>query len=269
MNPGFRLEPITPGLGATVRGIDLREPLGAGVVEHLRRAWLDHLVLWFPDQPLTLDQQKVFARNFGELWIHPTVPAPDGHPEVLVVRTREGAEVAPGQGWHTDMPAAATPPSGSLLRLEKVPSSGGDTMFCNMYAAYDALSEHWRRFLDPLDAWQSGIKRHGRTFGMAGDHPEALHPVVRRHPETGRKALFVNQGFTTHIEGMSEPESDAVLEFLYRHCENPAFHMRLRWQPDSMALWDNRCVMHNAINDYDPGERLGYRLTLAGDRPTR
>ena len=265
----IEIEPITPTLGAVVRGVDLGAPLESSTVAEVRAAWLEHLVLWFPDQPLSLGEQKTFASNFGDLWIHPTVPSPEGHPEVAVIRTRPEAKLAPGEGWHTDMPAADTPPAGSVLRLEKVPPSGGDTLFCNMYAAYDALSEPWQKFLEPLDAWQSGIKRHAKGFGLPGDHPEALHPIVRRHPETGRKALYVNQGFTTHVEGMTAAESDAVLDFLYRHCENPAFHMRLRWKPHSIAMWDNRCVMHNAVNDYDPALRLGYRVMLAGDRPTR
>lgn len=269
MNSTFTLEPTTPTLGATVSGLDLRAPLSDETTADLRAAWLEHQVLFFRDQPLTLDEQKSFARTLGALWIHPTVPAPEDHPEVLVVRTNPKARLAPGQGWHTDMSAAEAPPSGSLLRLEKVPPSGGDTLFCSMYAAYDALSEHWKRFLDPLEAWHSGAKRHGKGFGIKADHPESLHPIVRRHPETGRKALYVNQGFTTTVEGMSEPESDAVLDFLYRHCENPAFHIRFSWQVNSMALWDNRCVMHNAVYDYDPSLRLGYRLTLEGDRPTR
>lgn len=262
------IEPITPVLGARVTGVDLTQPPDAETTAAVRAAWLDHLVLHFPEADITLDQQKTFARSLGELFVHPTLPAPEGHPEVLVVRRNPDKAIAPGQGWHTDMPASEVPPAGSMLRLERVPTSGGDTMFCSMYAAYDALSRDWKRFLDPLQAWQSGVKRHGGTFGLAGDHPEALHPVVRTHPETGRKALYVNQGFTTRIDGMSGAESDAVLDFLYRHCEEPAFQMRLRWTPNSMTLWDNRCVMHNAINDYPAEDRLGYRVMLVGDRPT-
>ena len=137
-----------------------------------------------------------------------------------------------------------------------------------MYAAYDALSDDWKRFVDPLHARHSSAGRHGGEFGLDFEHAGAVHPVVRRHPSTGRKALFVNQGFTSSIEGMTKAESRAVLDFLFAHCENPAFQVRFRWEPHSIAMWDNRCVMHHAIFDYDPGERLGYRFTLTGERPT-
>lgn len=266
---GISVTALSPTLGAVVNGLDLREPLAAETAAEIRSIWLEHQIVFFRDQPLSLDQHKAFARSFGDLWIHPTVPAPPEHPELLVVRTKPGRIKAPGQGWHTDMSAADTPPSASILRLEKVPKVGGDTLFASMYAAYDALSDHWKRIVDPLDAWHSSASRHGGEFGLSGDHPRALHPVVRTHPETGRKALYVNQGFTESIDGMSPNESQAVLGFLFRHCEDPTFQLRFDWQPDSIAMWDNRCVMHNAVFDYDPDDRLGYRFTVVGDRPTR
>ncbi len=262
---------MTPTIGATIAGLDLRSNLTAGTIAELRALWLEHQVLFFRDQDLTLDEQRAFACQFGDLWIHPYLPAPAEHPEVLVVRVKDSASKAPGEGWHSDMSASECPPSASILRLEKVPAAGGDTLFASMYAAYEALSDHWKRFLDPLDAWHSGAARHGGQFKLAAaqDHAPALHPVVRTHPETGRKALYVNRGFTMSVDTMSAAESAAVLGFLFDHCEQPAFQVRFSWQPNSIAMWDNRCVMHHAIFDYEPSQRLGYRFTVTGERPTR
>ena len=263
------ITPVTPRIGATVAGIDLATDLSDAVVDELRAAWLEHQVLFFRDQDLTLDQHKDFGRRFGELFIHPTVPGPEGHPEVLRIHNHAKTKMAAGEGWHTDVSMAAEPPSASILRMVEVPPCGGDTLFCSMYDAYDALSDHWKRLVDPLDAVHSGAHRHGKGFGIQADHPENVHPVVRTHPETGRKALYVNQGFTTEIEGMTAAESRATLDFLFAHCQNPAFHVRFSWRPGSMAMWDNRSVMHNAIFDYWPHTRKGYRVTVQGDRPHR
>lgn len=265
----LEVTPVTPRLGAMVDGVDLREPLSAELTASIRAAWLDHQVLFFRDQDLTLDQHRDFARAFGELYIHPTFPGPEGYPEALPIRTTAKTKKAAGEGWHTDVSAAAEPPSASILRLVEVPPCGGDTLFCSMYDAYDALSDHWKRFIDPLDARHDAHARHGGEFGVTGDHPHAVHPVVRTHPETGRKALYVNQGFTMSIEGMSAAESRATLDFLFQHCQDPAFHVRFSWEPNSIAMWDNRSVMHNAIYDYHPNVRRGYRFTVVGDRPSR
>ncbi len=266
----LELTPVTPHIGATVSGVDLSQPLPDGLVADLRAAWLDHQVLFFRDQDIDLEQHREFARNFGELYTHPTIPGPDGYPEALAIRTTAETRKAAGEGWHTDVSADAEPPSASILRLVEVPPCGGDTLFCSMYAAYDALSDHWKRFIDPLDARHSTAARHGGEFGLnIAEHPENVHPVVRTHPETGRKALFVNQGFTMSIEGMSKAESRATLDFLFAHCEHPAFQVRFQWQPNSMAMWDNRAVMHNAVYDYHPHTRRGYRFTVKGDRPVR
>lgn len=264
------IEPMTPNLGAYVSGVDLRQELDAEAIASLRDAWLTHHVLFFRDQELTLDQHRRFAQAFGPLYQHPMFRGPDSHPEALVIRAGPKTTKPAGEGWHTDVSSSPTPPSASILRLEVVPEVGGDTMFCNMVAAYEALSDHWKRFVEPLDAHHSSAQRHGRQFGIAADeYPEATHPVVRTHPETDQKALYVNQGFTTSIDGMTAAESRATLEFLFRHCENPAFHARFQWQPNSMAMWDNRAVMHHAIFDYHPAVRRGYRFTVTGDAPRR
>lgn len=262
--------PVTPRLGALVSGIDLTSDISDDVLEHVRAAWLAHQVLFFRDQDLTLDQHRDFAAKFGELYVHPTIPGPEGFPEVLAIHTHAKTKKAAGQGWHTDVSADEIPPSASILRMVEVPPLGGDTLFCSMYDAYDALSDHWKRFIDPLDARHSAAARHGGEFGIKADkHPETVHPVVRTHPETGRKALYVNQGFTSSIEGMSKAESRATLDFLFAHCQDPAFHVRFQWQPNSIAMWDNRSVMHNAVFDYHPHTRRGFRLTVQGDRPSR
>ncbi len=253
-----------------VSGVDLSQALSDEVIAEIRAAWLDHQVLFFRDQDLTLDQHREFAKRFGDLYIHPTIPGPEGFPEVLSIHNHAKTRKAAGEGWHTDVSASAEPPSASILRMVEVPPVGGDTLFCSMYDAYDALSDHWKRFVDPLDAIHSAAARHGGEFGIVSDeHPESLHPVVRTHPETGRKALYVNAGFTMSIDGMTKDESRATLDFLFAHCQNPAFHVRFQWRENSMAMWDNRSVMHNAIFDYYPHTRRGYRLTVGGDKPRR
>jgi len=184
----------------------------------------------------------------------------------------ENSKRVAGQGWHTDVSCAAEPPSASILRLVQVPQSGGgDTLFANMYAAYEALSSHWQNFLEGLSAVHEYVHVHGRQFKHSnqpdGKFVQAEHPVVRTHPETGRKALYVNGGFTTRIRGMRQLESRATLDFLYRHMEQPDFQCRFRWQPNSIAMWDNRCVQHLATWDYFPQVRHGYRVTVCGDAP--
>lgn len=273
MGTTLAVRAVTPRIGAMVSGVDLAADLasdtGSDLLAQIHSAWLEHQVLFFRDQDLTLDQQKDFGRHFGELYTHPTVPGPEGHPEVLPIFANDKTKKAAGTGWHTDVSAAAEPPSASILRLVEVPPVGGDTLFCSMYDAYDALSDHWKRFIEPLDAVHSAAARHGGQFGVKGDHPESVHPVVRTHPETGRKALYVNQGFTQSIVGMTDQESRATLGFLFDHCQNPEFHVRFSWEPGSMAMWDNRSVMHNAMHDYFPHTRKGYRVTVKGDRPRR
>lgn len=261
---------LTARIGAEVAGLDLAGEVSDEQITALREAWLEHQVLFFRDQELDLDQHRSFAARFGDLYTHPTFPGPAGYPEVLPIRTGPDTKKAAGTGWHTDVSAAEEPPSASILRLEEVPPVGGDTVFCSMYAAYDALSDHWKRFIEPLEARHSAAARHGGDFGYeSSEHPEAVHPVVRTHPETGRAALYVNQGFTMSIVGMTKAESRATLDFLFAHCENPEFHVRFQWQANSMAMWDNRAVMHNAIHDYRPHSRAGYRLTVKGDKPFR
>ncbi len=264
------VHPLNPVIGAEIQGVDLRAPLSEDTRKAVHEAWLAHQVVFFRDQELSLDEHKAFGQRFGELHVHPNVPHHPEHPEVLVIHADEGSKFVAGHGWHSDVSFEAAPPMGSILRLERVPSSGGDTLFSSMYAAWEALSDHWQHFLSGLTAVHESAHVHGRGYGIekpAEEFPQAEHPVVRTHPETGRKALFVNAGFTTRIRGMKPQESQATLDFLFRHMEQPDFQCRFQWRPHSIAMWDNRCVQHFATWDYYPQVRHGYRVTLCGDRP--
>lgn len=266
-----RVDPVSPVIGADVSGIDLASPLDDATLDALKQALARHLVLFFRDQPLTLEQHKALGRHFGELHVHPAAPKDAVHPEVLVVHADDTVSFVPGSLWHSDVSCDTEPPMGSILQVVQVPSSGGDTLFASMYAAFDALSDRMQRMLCGLRALHEGEQyyrdRYGSTDLRDATHPVAEHPVVRTHPVTGRQALFVNEGFTTRLKDLPISESDALLAFLFKHCADPAFQCRFRWQPHSIAFWDNRCTQHLAIWDYYPEVRHGYRVTIKGDRP--
>ena len=264
----IEVEPLTPCIGAVVRGVQLGQPLTDAVFAELHAAWMEHLVLFMRDQRMTPAQHLSFGHRFGELHIHPAAPYAHGDQALMVIHTDETSKRNNGAGWHSDVSADEEPPLGSILHLHRLPAQGGDTLFANMYAAYEALSEPLRTLLDGLSA------RHESDYtGQYGNHvpqrefPRASHPVVRTHPVTGRKALFVNAGFTRYIEGISRRESTALLNMLFEHVKNPTFHCRFRWQPLSLAMWDNRCVQHMAVWDYYPDTRSGLRVTIKGDKP--
>lgn len=262
------IELLSPTIGAEISGVDLSKPLGNETFQIVHDALMEHLVIFFHDQELTLDQQKAFGRQFGKLHIHPTAPAPEGHPEILVIKADELSKAIAGNRWHTDVSCDPEPPMGSVLHMHELPPSGGDTMFANMYAAYEALSSPMRDFLSNLRAWHESEHIHRGTLGHAAkEYPRSLHPVVRTHPVTGRKGLYVNSGFTTRIEGLPENESRAILDMLFDHVRTPEFHCRFRWRPKSLAFWDNRCAQHYALWDYFPQKRLGYRVTVCGEKP--
>ena len=262
------LEPLTPTIGAVVRGVDLSEPISDELFERIHSAWMKHLVLFFRDQALTPEQHLAFGRRFGELHVHPAAPYAHGQPELMVIHTDESSHRNNGSVWHSDVSADIEPPMASVLHLTEVPTQGGDTLWASMYAAYDALSEPMKELLESLTA------RHAADYtGFYGDHepqresPRADHPVVRTHPVTGKKALFVNRGFTRRINELSRRESRGLLDFLFEHAEDPAFQCRFQWRANSVALWDNRCTQHLAIWDYYPQKRSGIRVTIKGDRP--
>ena len=267
----LRVAPLTPAIGAEVSGVDLTRPIDDAILAALREAWLRHLVLFFRDQELTFEQHKALGRRFGELHIHPAAPKDAEHPEILVVHGDDKVEFVAGSLWHSDVSCDVEPPMGSMLRVVQVPSSGGDTLFASMYAAYEGLSDRMQRLLAGLTAVHEGEQYYRGRYGAGnlrdGGYPSAKHPVVRTHPETGRRALYVNEGFTTRIKELPLAESDALLAFLFKHCARPDFHCRFQWRPHSIAFWDNRCAQHLAIWDYYPETRHGYRVTVKGDAP--
>jgi taurine dioxygenase len=263
------IRPLTPALGAEVFGIDLAAPLAPSDIEAIRRALVAHQVIFFRDQHMSHAQHIALGQRFGSLHVHPLAAGnhPD-HPELLRIHADETSQRVAGEDWHSDVSCEEEPPMGSMLYLKEVPASGGDTMFCSMYAAYDALSRPMQQFLEGLTAVHDGAKVWSK-YGMTPSRPFARteHPVISVHPDTGRKLLFVNKVFTSHIPALSAKESDALLDMLYRHIENPRFMCRFRWQPHSVAFWDNRCTQHQAIFDYFPARRSGYRVTVNGTRP--
>jgi taurine dioxygenase len=263
---------LTPTLGAEVLGVDLSKELSPDDLERIRAALLENLVIFFREQELTPEQHKAFGRHFGNLHLHPAAPGlVEGHPEILVIKADEKSKHVAGEEWHSDVSCDAEPPMGSILYMTEVPSNGGgDTLFASMYAAYAGLSEPMRRFLEPLTAIHDGEHVYRGRYGVKDEgkvFPRAEHPIVRTHPVTGRKALYVNRGFTTRIPQLGHGESAAVLEMLYRHVETPEYQCRFKWRPGSIAFWDNRCVQHHAMWDYFPLRRYGHRVTICGDKP--
>jgi len=252
--------------------VDLSGQLSNQQFEEIHQALLNHLVIFFRDQTLTVEQHKAFGQRFGKLHIHPNAPRPiEGHPEILVVKADENSKRVAGEVWHSDVSCDEEPPMGSILYVTQVPENGGgDTSFANMYAAYEALSPTMQGFLQGLTAVHTSLKSANHQYRDKEDYmrfPESEHPIVRTHPETGRKGLFVNRGFTTRIPQLSTKESAALLEMLFSHAEESRFHCRFKWQPNSIAFWDNRATMHQAMWDYYPQKRYGHRVTIAGDRP--
>ncbi len=269
----LKAERLTSHIGAEISGIDITRPLNDAQIGDVQRALADHQVIFFRDQPFELESQKNFGRYFGPLHIHPGAPAPAGHPEILRIHADAESKYVAGEGWHSDVSCDAEPPLGSILHLHTVPPTGGDTMFASTAAAYDALSDRMKRYLDGLTATHDGdhvYRGRYRNYGASDEgkvYPRAKHPVVRTHPVTGRKALFVNPGFTVKIDGLPKDESTAVLSFLYAHSTQPEFIVRFRWRQHSVAFWDNRCTQHLAVWDYRPQVRSGYRVTIQGDKP--
>lgn len=274
---GLDIRPLAGALGAEIHGIDASADLNAETVAALRQALLDHLVIFLPDQNFTPDRQLVFARRFGEPVIYPFVKGHDDHPEITPILKREEDRNNFGGIWHSDTVYQECPPMGTMLYALEIPPFGGDTLFANQYLAYDALSDGMKSLLDGLKAIHiSGKGRVQKTrtdmmkhssAGLKGDELESCHPVIRTHPETGRKALYVNTAHTTRFDGMTEEESTPILEFLFQHQIQPEFTCRLRWNVGTLAFWDNRAAMHYPVNDYHGYRRLMHRITLAGDRP--
>jgi taurine dioxygenase len=264
-------------LGAEVSGVDLSQPLTAQAQAELKRLWQEHLVLFFRGQALGEAQFMAFAERFGEPVEYPLVKGLPDFPRIIEVKKLEHERAAFGAVWHSDTVYLERPPMASLLLARELPPFGGDTLFANMYQVYESLSPGLRTTLDRLKAVNSSAKADVtrtredriRSGGTEEARKEfvAEHPVVRTHPETGRKALYVNPAHTVRFAGWSEAESAPLLDYLFRFQVQPEFTCRFAWQPGSLAMWDNRCAMHNPVNDYHGHRRLMHRITLAGDVP--
>jgi len=267
-------KPFAPNLGAEITGVDLSQTISEAEFSEIEAAFLAYQVLFFKDQKEIPPQVHIdLGKRFGPLHSHPAAPTMAGYPEIFEIHATRHSKVANGEFWHSDVSCDEEPPLGTMLQIHILPPCGGDTMFSNMYAAYDALSDAMKTFLDGLSATHASEHIYRGRYADRGQKdsdiafPSASHPVVRTHPQTGRKALFVNRTFTTRINELSEEESSAVLKMLFEHAESIQFQIRFRWSKNDMAFWDNRCCMHRAIWDYWPEERKGRRVTIKGDRP--
>jgi taurine dioxygenase len=271
-SPSFEVRPLSPTIGAEIHGLDLGKPLDEATFAALRRTFVERKVLFFRDQAISAGEHVAFCRRFGELEIHPFTPKKDGFPEVMLIRhgpENRGTE----NTWHSDVTWRKEPSLGSALRAVKVPAVGGDTLFADMEAAYEGLSSQMKRMVDGLVAVHDFTRVFGRAIprdklkAMQNQYPPAEHPVVRTHPESGRKSLYVNAAFTLRIRGMSPEESARLLTYLYSRAAIPEVQCRFRWTANAIAMWDNRSCQHYAVSDYFPAERIMERVTICGDRP--
>ncbi|XEG71929.1 taurine dioxygenase [Pseudomonas sp. abacavir_1] len=272
------LAPLSPALGAVVSGIDLRQPLDDAQQQAIEQALLTHQVLFFRDQPLTPSQQAAFAARFGDLHIHPIYPSVPEQREVIVLDTAV-TDVRDNAIWHTDVTFLETPALGAVLAAKQLPPYGGDTLWASGIAAFEALSRPLQQLLDGLTATHDISKSFPQERFGATDadlvrleearkkNPPRSHPVIRTHPVTGRKALFVSDGFTTRINELSAAESRAILDLLFAHVARPEFTVRWRWRENDVAFWDNRVTQHYAVDDYRPQRRVMHRATILGDKP--
>lgn len=274
----IEVKPLGGTIGAEISGVDMSQPLGNQLFQEVHDALIENQVIFFRGQDVTPAEHVAFARQFGTLQVHPLVPHLEDHPEVLVLESMEGKRTA-ANAWHSDVTFDTEPPLGSILLAREVPDRGGDTLWADMYAAYEALSPSMKRYLEGMTAvHNAGFAQFEKTFekgdGRAGavkeeKHtiPSSEHPVVRTHPETGRKALYVNSIFTERLRGVTRKESRAILDYLFDHLQTPEFTCRFHWEKNSVAFWDNRCTQHYAIADYGGSHRLMHRVTVNGDKP--
>ena len=294
------IRPLSGNIGAEIRGVDLKQPLDAETYAEIRATWLKYKVVFFPGQHLTPDEHRAFTAQFGELTpAHPVIPGIEGYPEVFEIDYGRARELyasygdltrkrSPAVSWHTDVTFVARPPAGSVLNAIIIPPSGGDTLWTNQVAAFEALSPALQEFLSTLSAVHDGaaqfgdlLQRRNENAAAAGDADggaewdgeayEALtpveHPVVRTHPETGERSLFVNPGFTSHIAGLEPAESQALLTFLYQHSTSPEFVVRYHWTAGDLGFWDNRATQHAVVGDFGDQARVIQRVTIRGDVP--
>jgi len=268
----IRVTPLAPVLGAEIAGVDLRDPLDAPTLAEVERALHEFKVIFFRGQDVTMEQQAAFARGFGELEEHPFLPSPDGQPRVIRF-AKDEATVGAENVWHSDVSWREVPSLGSVLRARAVPGLGGDTLWADMEAAYQGLGDALKERIEGAVAVHDFVNSFGlgmppeRREAMREKYPPAEHPVVRTHPATGRRCLYVNAIFTSHVKGLPPEESDDLLRRLYRQAAVPEYQVRFRWTTNSIAFWDNRSTQHYATNDYWPQERVMDRVTIIGDHP--
>lgn len=269
----MEIRPLTGGLGAEILGADMKDP---DQFEIIKQAFIDHSVITLRNQRISPENHLEFARRWGEINVNRFFKALDKHPQIAIVLKEADQTGAIGEEWHTDHAYDEIPALGSILHAIETPPFGGDTVFCSMNAAYVSLSDSFKSILDGLYAWNSSrhvfgaaqassdASKSGRIKNAHQANQDALHPVVIKHPLSGRKGLYVNPQFTTQIDGMSKPESDAILQMLYVHCTKPEFQCRVRWQAGDVTMWDNRATWHKAINDYQGHRRYMHRITVEG-----
>ena len=267
----IKVEPVTGAIGAEVSNVDLRD-VDDDTLAELKHAWLDHKVLFFRDQDLTQAQHVAYGALFGELEVHPFTPNVDDHPEIIILESTP-EEFSSASLWHSDVTFRESPPLGSVLFGRIIPPYGGDTCFANQELVYEQLPDDIKEQIEGRVGIHSYVKAFGRNMNdeqkakAYEEFPDQKHPMVRTHPETGRQSLFVNRGFTLTIDGMDEAEAERLLQRLYRETKRPQYQCRFRWQPNSVAQWDNRCTQHYAVPDYQGFHRRVERVTLIGDRP--
>ncbi len=278
----IRVVPLSGRIGAEIDGVDLSKPLQSDVFEEIHRAYLDHAVIAFRGQTLSREEQIAFARRFGDLDVHPIAVGMPDHPEVIRVEKPAGERATFGTSWHSDNTFFEEPSQATVLYGVTIPAYRGDTLWASMESAYDALSPKMQEILGELSAIHgasraydpavTGTDKYEGKTAIKYRYSDAVtrevqHPVIRTHPETGRRGIFVNPMFTLRIADLSEAEGEALLQFLFRHATQPEFTCRLRWETGTVVVWDNRCTQHYAIDDYAEHERLMYRVTVKGDRP--
>ena len=276
------VQPVSGTIGAEIHGVDLSQHLNDSVLAEIHRALLEHCVIFFRDQSLSPAEQLRFARRFGDIHLHPFMAGIEAHPEVLRIVKNPDERRNFGGVWHSDQMFSPQPAMGTMLYAVECPQAGGDTLFANMYDAYEALSDGMKNMLAGLKSFNVGDRfksaggrsRAERYRDMRDMHvkspgnvvTQSRHPLVRTHPETGRKLLYIGS-HTQHIDGLTDAESEPLLQFLRDHSTQPEFCYRFRWQPGSLAFWDNRCTQHYAINDYHGQRRVMHRVTIQGDTP--
>ena len=275
INKELTVKPYAPNIGGVITGVDLSKDVSDYELNFIKEAFYKYQVLFFQEQSEISPENHIkLGKYFGDLHIHPAAPKMKSFPEIFEIHTHKDSKISNGaENFHSDVSCDLEPPLGTMLQLHILPAYGGDTMFANMYMAYETLSKPMQSFLNSLRALHESEHFYRNRYEKQDEsdpnkkYPSAMHPIVRTHPITKKKALYVNKFFTTRIEGLSKQESKLILDYLFNHCEKTEFQIRYRWNQNDMAFWDNRCTLHKALWDYHPMERKGRRVTIKGDQP--